>query len=676
MVTIPTDKHPVSKDPSLDTSWSTIDRRDWHLWLVAILLIFVLGVGLLSFMFPAAFWDRGGIVQAPDRAFYGFSLLLALTLAYLFQKETNLRELKRKKWEEKLVHTAFHDPLTDLPNRLLFLDRLGLCVSRSKRHPDYLFAVLYMDLDRFKMINDSMGHALGDRLLVEVGRRLQTSLRDTDTVSRLGGDEFAVLMDDIHHASDVSRAVERVREQFLLSFNLDGREVFTTASIGIALSSPGYHSAEELLRDADTAMYRAKVAGEGRHEVFDKSMHEQAVRLLKIETDLRRAIERKELRLHYQPIMSLHTGLLAGFEALVRWQHPDLGLLSPLEFIPVAEQSNLIIAVTQAVLQEACSQARIWRSQFPPDLLFSISVNVPAKYLTKPDLVQEISALIAEHDLPAEYLRLEMTESGIMEDPESASQALSRLSELGVKTHIDDFGTGYSSLSYLANLPVHALKIDRAFVSQLDVDERKSMIVRSVVALAHNLGLKVIAEGVETPHQLDYLKALKCQYGQGYLFSTPRDSEQATQFIKEWSGIGDGKKMVIANLRAFELFQGLDEEVLAEVAKICEEMTILAGDVIIRQDQVGDTVFLMLEGSAAIYRGEGDPSHLLTVLQAPTVFGEMAILNQGHLRSANVKALSDLRLLAIPIPLLDPLLRGFPRLRENLQNLVAGRLLG
>jgi len=200
--------------------------------------------------------------------------------------------------------------------------------------------------------------------------------------------------------------------------------------------------------------------------------------------------------------------------------------------------------------------------------------------------------------------------------------------------------------------------------------------VRSVVALAHNLGLKVIAEGVETPHQLDYLKALKCQYGQGYLFSTPRDSEQATDFIKEWSGIGDGKKMVIANLRAFELFQGLDEEVLAEVAKICEEKTVPAGDVIIRQDQVGDTVFLMLEGSAAIYRGEGDPSHLLTVLQAPTVFGEMAILNQGHLRSANVKALSDLRLLAIPIPLLDPLLRGFPRLRENLQNLVAGRLLG
>lgn len=676
MQTTPTNRQPRKNDPSLDTSWTSIDRRDWHLWLVAFLLIFVLGVGLLSFMFPAAFWERGGVVQAPDRAFYGFSLLLVLTLAYLFQKESKLRELKRLQWEERLVHNAFHDPLTDLPNRLLFLDRLGLCVSRAKRNPDYLFAVLYMDLDRFKMVNDSMGHALGDLLLVEVGRRLQTSLRDTDTVSRLGGDEFAVLMDDIRNPVDVTRAVERVRDQFLLPMNLNGREVFTTASIGVALSSAGYQSAEDLLRDADTAMYRAKGTGEGRHEVFDKSMHEQAVRLLKIETDLRRAIERKELRLHYQPIMALHSGLLSGFEALVRWEHPDLGLLSPAEFIPVAEQSKLIIAVTQAVLREACSQARIWRSQFPPEFQFSISVNVPANYLLKPDLVTDVSELIEEHQLPPEYLRLEMTESGIMEDPEAAAQALSRLSEIGVKTYIDDFGTGYSSLNYLANLPVHALKIDRGFVSRLDIDERNSMIVRSVVALAHNLGLKVIAEGVETPHQLDYLKALKCEYGQGYLFSPARPSEQATQFIVEWSGIGDARRMVLANLRAFELFQGLDEDILAEVAKICEEMTVQAGEVLIHQDQVGETVFLMLEGSAAIYRGDGDPSHLLTVLQAPTVFGEMAILNQGHLRSANVKALSNLRLLTMPISRLDPLLRGFPRLRENLQNLVSGRLLG
>jgi len=519
------------KEPSPETSWASIDRRDWHLWLLSFLLIFVLGVGILSFMLPTAFWERGGVLQAPDRAFYGFSLLLILTLAYLHQKESKLRELRRKQWEAKLVHTAFHDPLTDLPNRLLFLDRLGLCVSRTKRHQNYLFAVLYVDLDRFKMINDGMGHVVGDHLLVQVGRRLQSCLRVTDTVSRIGGDEFAVLMDDIKHFSDVTRAVERIRDQLLLPLKLDGHEVFTTASIGIALSSTGYQNAEDFLRDADTAMYRAKALGEGRHQIFDKSMHEQAVRLLKLETDLRRAIERKELRLHYQPIMSLHTGLLAGFEALVRWQHPDDGLLSPAEFIPVAERSQLIIPITQSVLQEACSQARIWRSQLPADFPFSISVNLPAKYLAKPDWVQEISALMAENGLPPEFLALEITESEIMEDPASFSIALSHLNELGVKTYIDDFGTGYSSLKYLANLPVHALKIDRAFVSNLDVDERNSAIVRSVVSLAHNLGLQVIAEGVETSHQLEYLKALKCQYGQGFLFSRPGDSEQATQFL-------------------------------------------------------------------------------------------------------------------------------------------------
>ena len=411
-------------------------------------------------------------------------------------------------------------------------------MSRAKRHPDYLFAVLYMDLDRFKMINDGMGHVVGDQLLVQVGRRLQSCLRATDTVSRLGGDEFAILMDDIKHFSDVTRLVERVQNQFLLPLNLDGHEVFTSASIGIALSSTGYERPEDLLRDADTAMYRAKALGEGRHQVFDKSMHEQAVRLLKLETDLRRAIERKELRLHYQPIMSLHTGLLAGFEALVRWQHPELGLLSPAEFIPVAEQSQLIIPLTQSVLKEACSQARIWRSQFPGDFPFSISVNLPAKYLAKPDLLQEISALIAENGLSPGHLRLEITEGEIMEDPVSVSKVILGLSEFGVKVYIDDFGTGYSSLSYLANLPVHALKIDRAFVSRLDVDARNSAIVRSVVVLAHNLGLQVIAEGVETSQQLDYLKALKCQYAQGYFFSPPRDSEQAAEFLAAWSGIG------------------------------------------------------------------------------------------------------------------------------------------
>jgi len=665
----------ASKKESPETSWASIDRRDWQLWLLSFLLIFVLGLGLLSFMFPVAFWDRGEVLRAPDRAFYGFSLLLVLTLAYLHQKESKLRELKRKQWEEKLVHTAFHDALTDLPNRLLFLDRLGLCVTRARRRPEYLFAILYMDLDRFKMINDSMGHVAGDQLLVQVGRRLHSCLRATDTVSRLGGDEFAILMDEIKHPADVTRAVERVRSQFQLPFTLDGREVYTSASVGIALSSTGYQRAEDVLRDADTAMYRAKALGEGRDEVFDKSMHEQVVRLLNLETDLRRAIERKELRLHYQPIMALHTGLLAGFEALVRWQHPEYGLLSPAEFIPVAEQSQLIVPITQAILKEACAQARIWRTQFPAGFPFSISVNLPARYLAKPDLVQEVSALISENALPPDYLRLEVTESEIMEDPATVSKALLQLSEIGVKVYIDDFGTGYSSLSYLANLPVHALKIDRDFVSRLG-DERNSAIVRSVVSLAHNLGLQVIAEGVEASDQLDYLKVLKCQFGQGYLFSRPCDSEQATEILSKMSGTDYEKKVKLANLRAFELFEGMDDDSLVEVAKICKEMTVPAGSVIIHEGQAGDKVYLMQEGSVGIYRGEGDPPRLLAVPQAPTVFGEMAILSQGRIRTANVKAISPLRLLAIPIPAFDPLLRRMPRLKENLLNLISERSIG
>jgi EAL domain-containing protein (putative c-di-GMP-specific phosphodiesterase class I) len=420
-------------------------------------------------------------------------------------------------------------------------------------------------------------------------------------------------------------------------------------------------------------MYRAKNRGDGHYQVFDRSMHEQAVRLLKIETDLRRALERKELRLEYQPIISLQTGLLSGFEALVRWQHPEYGLLTPSEFLPIAEQSQLIIPITQYVLQEACSQARSWRSQFPSHFPFSISVNLSARYMMKPNLLREIKALTAESELGTEFLRLEIKESEIIEDPGLVSKVLFDLHELGIKVYIDDFGMGYSSLSYLADLPFYALKIDRTFVSKLDTDERKALVVRSVVALAHNLGLQVIAEGVETRPQFDYLKSLKCQYGQGYYFSAPCDSEKATRFLSTWSGGGSGTKVGISDLRPFELFLGLDDESLLEVAVICEELTVAAGIVIIRQDEEGDKVYLLQEGSVGVYRGESDPPRFLAVLQAPTVFGEMAIVNTERVRTANVKALSNLRLLAIPISLLDSLLRRIPRLRENLLNLVAER---
>jgi diguanylate cyclase (GGDEF)-like protein len=654
-------------------SWGMIDRRDWQLWLLTFLVIVVLGVGLLSFMFPAAFWQPGRFLEAQDRAFYGFSLLLVLTLAYLLQSQSQLRELKRKQWEQELVHIGFHDSLTNLPNRLLLLDRVAVCLARSKRRQDYMFGVLHMDLDRFKMVNDGMGHEIGDQLLLEVGRRLQSCLRATDTVSRLDGDEFAILMDGIKQFGDVTRILERVKSQFLLPFQIGGHEVFTSASVGIALSSSGYLRAEDLLRDADTAMHRAKSAGEAQHEVFDRSMHDHAVRMLTLETDLRKAIERKELRLHYQPIMTLQTGAFAGFEALVRWQHREFGLLSPAEFIPIAEQSQLIVLLTQAILREACAQARTWRTKFPADFPLSISVNLPPKYLAKPDLLQEISGLISEYGLPPECLRLEITEGEIMGDPAAVSDVILSLSHYGIKVHIDDFGTGYSSLSYLAHLPVHALKIDRSFVSRLDSDERNSAIVRSIIGLAQNLGLQVIAEGVETQVQLEYLKALKCQFGQGYFFSPPCDSERAEKFLSEWAEIRHERPAKMSDLRIFDLFRGLDDSSLSQVAGICEAAAIPAGDVIIRQDEVGDKLYLMQEGSVGIYRGRSDPPSFLAILQAPNVFGEMAILTQGRVRTANVKALSNLRLLAIPITSLDPLLRGIPRLKENLLNLVAER---
>jgi EAL domain-containing protein (putative c-di-GMP-specific phosphodiesterase class I) len=320
--------------------------------------------------------------------------------------------------------------------------------------------------------------------------------------------------------------------------------VFVSASIGVALSSTGYDRAEDHLRDADTAMYRAKAQGAGRHEIFDASMHEHAVRVLQLETDLRRAIERQEFRLHYQPIVSLPTGQIAGFEAMVRWLHPERGLLPPAEFIAFAEHTQLIIPITRWVLQEACSQVRIWQTQFPANFPFSVSVNLTAKYLAKRDLLEEITALISANGMAPENLVLEITESQIMEDPESVSSSLLHLSDSGVKVHIDDFGTGYSSLGYLASFPVHALKIDRAFVQTLNGDNKNASIVRSVISLAHNLGLEVIAEGVETAYQLEYLRALKCQYAQGFFFSPPVDQGEVARLLSEWSGVNRGKKVV------------------------------------------------------------------------------------------------------------------------------------
>jgi diguanylate cyclase (GGDEF)-like protein/PAS domain S-box-containing protein len=437
----------------------------------------------------------------------------------------------RQRAEEQLIHTAFHDALTDLPNRALFMDRLGHAIERAKRHEDYLFAVLFLDLDRFKVVNDSLGHMVGDQLLMAIANRIKACLRSADTLARLGGDEFTILLEDIRDVSDAKHVANRIQEELKLPFNLSGNEVFTTASIGIALSAAGYDRPEQLLRDADTAMYQAKAGGKARHEVFDIAMHAGAIALLQLETDLRRAIERQEFRVHYQPIVSLKSGRINGFEALVRWQHPDRGLVSPIEFIPVAEETGLIVAIGLWVLREACRQMHEWQVQFPANPPLTISVNISGKQFLQPDLSEQIKQILQETNLDPRSLKLEITESAIVENAESAAIMLSQLRSVGIQLYMDDFGTGYSSLSYLHRFPMDTLKIDRSFVNRMGVDGENLEIVRAIVTLAHNLGMNVTAEGVETTEQLALLKALKCEYGQGYFFSKPVDSIQAEALI-------------------------------------------------------------------------------------------------------------------------------------------------
>ena len=427
---------------------------------------------------------------------------------------------ERKTAERRLVHDAFHDSLTNLPNRALFSDLLGRSIGRARRREDYKFAVLFLDIDRFKIVNDSLGHIIGDQLLVAVARRLESCVRPGDTVARLGGDEFTVLVDDIAAVSDATRVADRILRELQRPFNLSGQEVFTSTSIGIALSQSGYERADDLLRDADLAMYRAKALGKARYEVFDTMMHARAVGLLQLETDLRRALDRDEFKVHYQPILDLRTGKVCGFEALVRWQHPQRGLVMPEEFIPVAEETGLIVPVGREVLREACRQLHEWREAMPGTTL-TMSVNLSGKQFRQPDLVEQIERILDAWQLPADALRLEITESVIIDNTEAAIDTLGRLRAIGVRLDLDDFGTGYSSLSYLHRFEMDAIKIDRTFVGAVGGRGENSAIVRTIVNLARNLELEVIAEGVETPEQLAILRALDCELVQGYLFARP-----------------------------------------------------------------------------------------------------------------------------------------------------------
>ena len=442
----------------------------------------------------------------------------------------------RKRAEQQLLHDAFHDTLTGLPNRALFTDRLKLTLARGKRLGAHQFAVLFLDLDRFKVINDSLGHMIGDQLLVGIARRLEACLRPGDTVARLGGDEFTILLEDIDDVKEAVAVARRVGKELSLPFNLGGHEVFTTVSTGIAPSTTGYERPEDVLRDADTAMYRAKSLGKSRHEVFDKVMHAHAVSLLQLETDLRRALDRQEFSVHYQPIVALGTGHVEGFEALLRWRHPEHGLIPPVKFIPVAEETGLIIPIGMWALQEACRQMREWQEQFPQPRPLFISVNLSARQFSNPDLIEQIRQALRTTGLDPRSLKLEITESVVMDDIEQAIEMLNHLRALGVESSIDDFGTGYSSLSYLHRFSSSTLKVDRSFVSRMADHNENIEIVRTILLLARNLGMKVIAEGVETEDQLAQLRALSCDYGQGYLFSKPANATNVTKLLSDTHG--------------------------------------------------------------------------------------------------------------------------------------------
>ena len=440
----------------------------------------------------------------------------------------------RRRAEEQIQDDAFHDALTGLPNRALFMDRLQAALARLqgalvRGQRKGMFAVMLLDVDRFKLVNDSLGHTVGDRLLVELSSALKAAVRPGDTVARLGGDEFTILLEDVDDRQEALRVAERVQAGLRDPFMLTGQEVFATVSIGIALSAPGYRRAEDVLRDADTAMYHAKALGKSRHQVFDFSMHDEARRLLQLEHDLRRAVERREFRVHYQPIVRLGDGQIAGFEALVRWQHPERGLVPPSEFISLAEETGLVVPLGRIVLEEACRQTCEWSAPGGDEL--TVSVNLSVKQFSQPDLAEQVAEILRASGLAPGRLKLEVTESMVMDNTDAAVALLRRLKALGLHIVIDDFGTGYSSLSYLLRLPADTLKIDRSFVSGGGDAERNASIVRTMVGLASSLGMDVVAEGVETEGQRALLAELGCPLAQGFLFSPAVDGAAVRRLL-------------------------------------------------------------------------------------------------------------------------------------------------
>ena len=455
---------------------------------------------------------------------------------------------ERKRAEELLAHNALHDGLTDLPNRALFTDRVQRAALRARRSSGSQFSVLFIDVDGFKVFNDSLGHTVGDELLIQIGNRLAASFRQTDTISRgsfgdapssdntlarLGGDEFTVLLEDIREPSDAIRVAQRIQEKWATPFVINEQEVVITTSIGIALGSSTSADPEGLLRDAEIAMYRAKRAGKSRFEVFDPTMHSNAVRRLRLETDLRKAVEIGEFTAHYQPIVSLQSGKIAGFEALTRWPRPE-GMVMPGDFISVADETGLIIPMNRLLMRESCEHLRAWHAKFPSKPPLTMSVNITPKQFALPELANEIALMLDQTGLDPDCLQLEIMETIVMGDPEKAARVLAELKAIGVRLGIDDFGTGYSSLSRLQHFRVDTLKIDRVFISKMDTDAESHEIVHLIIMLAHNLGLKVVAEGTETEEQVNQLRELGCEMAQGYFFSKPVDTDAVAKLLSSF----------------------------------------------------------------------------------------------------------------------------------------------
>jgi diguanylate cyclase (GGDEF)-like protein/PAS domain S-box-containing protein len=439
---------------------------------------------------------------------------------------------EQKELEQQLLHNALHDSLTGLPNRTLFMNKLKRALTRSQQQENYFFAVLFLDLDRFKVINDTLGHQIGDSLLIKLARKLENSVRPGDIVARLGGDEFGIIIDNIACVNDAAHTATRIQQELSYPFNLGGNEVFVSASIGISHSLLPYNSPEDFIRNADTAMYRAKDKGRGGYELFDLDMQAKESARVQLEVDLRRALAHEEFELHYQPIISLENWKITGFEALIRWNHPTQGFISPLRFIPIAEETGLVIKIGQWVIREACNQIKLWQQRFNVEPPMFMSINLSAKQFSDGNLINQIQGVLTETDIDPSTVKIEITESAIIENIEMATEVINQLKSLGVKISLDDFGTGYSSLSYLHRFPIDTLKIDRSFVTRMNMP-KNCEIVSTILTLANNLGLDVIAEGVETKEQILQLTGMKCDYVQGYLLSRPMDGAEMTKLVEE-----------------------------------------------------------------------------------------------------------------------------------------------